>query len=273
MSRKFLLIVTGESFRCGNQGSRERGSIKSFNPQYHATTSQINFVKYIKSQYNIDCDIFCNLYKLSTEYDYHLTQWYLPYIKFLNFNEILLGEDKLHTQTIKLLTTLNIDIHKYEFILFIRADHFLKPYFCKIFNPNSIKLTFAHINEITDKAGNSYHIGDGGEPSVNHQILYVPKIFFTELLAEKFNKLHGSYYAAICNGINRKDITFFLHTYHSSSTDQTWNPIFHQVGREETAFWADRNYIVDEVSHVPIFVENLTIYDKLINNNFKDITN
>lgn len=267
---KFLLVINGETFRHGGQGSRERGDEESFNLQMIATESQLKFINYVKENNNFDCDIFMNIYSLNDEWDKEFIKQYGDLVKLININNTLLGETSLHSQTLNIIKN-KINYNEYEFILFLRPDLFLKNYFSTIFNCDSDKITFAHVNEIEDPLGKSWNQTQRGNPAVNHQIFFVPKKFFTELLDHKLWFNHYSYDLILQHNIKSTNIDFFIYTYHSSSTDVTWNPIFHQVGRNETTFWIDKKYRVNKITHKIDIVEDESIYCELINNDFKDV--
>jgi hypothetical protein len=270
MKKKFLFVISGESFRYGHQGSRGRGGDESYVRQKIAVTSQTNFIDFIKEKYDIDCDLFFSIYKFSENWDNNFFSWYKKPPLFINNYDNLLGEGMLHSNIISYMYN-NINLNNYDFVLFVRADLFLKKYFYEIFDPFCEKVKYAHINEITDKVGKSYNYIPNTEiPAVNHQIFFVPKKYYRNLVYGSLWNNHHSYVTSLRGGLKQSDITFFLNTYHSSSTDITWNPIFHQVGREETDFWVDQKYRVNPETHHPIVVEDTNPYDKLINNDYKD---
>ena len=270
MNKKFLFVISGETFRYGPQGSRGRGGDKSYERQKIASTSQNNFIKHIKQKYDIDCDIFFSVYKFSDEWDNDFFSWYDVNPKYSNNFDNLLGEGILHSSIISYMYN-GINLNDYDFVLFVRSDLFLKKYFYDIFDPFCKKVKYAHVNEITDKVGKSYnYVPNTSIPAVNHQIFFVPKNFYRNLVYGSLWNNHLSYMTAIRGGLKNTDITFFLETYHSSSTDITWNPIFHQVGREETDFWVDQKYRVNPDTHHPMVVEDVNPYVDLLNNDYKN---
>ena len=265
---KFLFIINGETFRHGPQGSRERGSQESFKLQEFAIESHLDFIKFINKKFGIDCDVLLYYYKLNEEWDTNFKSQYQEYTKYSYGLDSLLGEQQLHSSLIKTIKD-DVNIESYKFLLFIRPDLYLKKYFLEIFDMCEDKIKFAHVNEITDHLGKSYHqIFE--HPAVNHQIFYVPKKFFNNLLLGCLWQNHHSYPSSLNCGISKNQIDFFLKTYHSSSTSNTWNPIFHQVGRDETKFWVDKNYVIDEDTHTPKVIEYDGRYDNLKNNDFTD---
>ena len=63
------MVINGETYRHGPQGSRDRGSSESYDLQKRATKSHIDFIKYIKLKYQTNCDIFLSYYTLKNEWD------------------------------------------------------------------------------------------------------------------------------------------------------------------------------------------------------------
>jgi hypothetical protein len=266
---KFLLVINGETFRHGPQGSRDRGGEESHKLQIFASKSHIKLIEHLKEKFGINCDVFLSYYELNDLWDNEFENIYTDYLKFSYRHLSLLGEQNLHYFITDFINK-NINYNQYEFILFIRPDLYLKKYFFDVFEMSSDKIKFAHVNEITDHLGKSYH-ETNGVPLINHQICYVPNKFYDKLLSKCFwGGCHLSYICAISCGIKKENIDFFIKTYHSSSTSNTWNPIFHQVGRFETKFWADKNYVVDDTHHTPKLVEYDGRYDNLINNDFSE---
>lgn len=236
---KFLICFTGETFRYGGQFTRNRGCIQS---QEKAVKTHLEFINFIENKMNLKCEILFNIYKFKKEYDDEYIKKYNNYKCYINFNNNLLGEQKLLDNTINLIN--NFD---YEFILFLRPDHFLKNFFQDVFLKDLNKVKYLHINEIS-KYDNTFNIGlEKGycgivknnvlqNPKVNHQICYIPKIFFKLLKDKHVIKLHDSY-INLKKYTSEKNIGLFLYTFHSSSTNLCWNPLFYQTSRENTTFW------------------------------------
>ena len=263
--KKILLVIQGETYRDGYQGTRTRCTQRSIPLQEAATASHVQFIRALQQNFGYECDVVLNLYSANEELDNKIINLYSQYKIFSNFNKILLGESNLLNQSLQLINNNIINI--YDSILFIRPDLYLKRYFSEIFNPQENKILFAHVNEI---CYNWHLVSDKTRPAVNHQITYIPKRFFQHLFFNKILFLHDSYLMSLNNGIKEEDIWFFIDTYHSSSTDITWNPIFHQVGREENKVWLDKGYRVDKTTRKPIFIDNDNIYENLINNDFNN---
>ena len=261
--KKFLIVSMGETFRYRLDGNhRGRGNSESYDLQMKASESHLKLLDKI-SEF-CKCDIFYHFYSMNAKFDSDLVELYSSKKHKVDghFTDGLIGENNFYNKTYSLLS--QKDLTNYESILFIRSDFFLKPYFTTIYNYTDPRILFAHVNEIC----RGYHVNHFNEPSVNYMLLHIPNKFFDNLLNGKIMDYHGSYSHCLRNGIVRQDIWFMLDTYHSSNSEIIWNPIFHQVGRNENKDWADRNYRVDYESRQPYLVKNNDIYANLHNNDF-----
>lgn len=232
---KFLLLITGETYRLGPQMTRGRGGEESYKRQMFATESHINFVKFMKLKYDLDCDIICNFYTLSDNYDKDLLEKYSNKSIFTNFNSRLLGELNVTNQSIKFAE--NNNLNNYKFVLSIRPDHYLKEYFNFIFNPYSDKVLFPFCSLLVPPVPNcvdSYAKGVcDGKVHIDQNIWFVPHKYYSKLIDNKICGIHNSYNLCRLNDIN---VDVMIDTLHSSSTDLSWNPLYYQVGRKENTY-------------------------------------
>lgn len=285
---KCLLCITGESFRNGPQNSRLRDdSTYSIINQMRAIKSHFEFITHLKNSYNnITIDVLLNIYSFNTQKDNELINSYqdnsnIDHV-YLYLKYELLGEYGLLFNTYDIISNeLNYD--DYTFILFFRIDLFLKPYFNTVFDLRE-KIRFTHVNEIY-KNFNNFNIGMPHEkfhavgimsedktfiekPLIGYQILYVPHKYFNTIHQKKIY-FHGSY-PHILQLVPKEDIDFFLYTFHSSSTDISWNPIFHLVGRKECKKWHCKGLIVDPITFEIQYKKDFDLYDHLENNDFNN---
>ena len=241
-----LIVLTGESFRSGRQMTRDRGGNNCKQTQRIASESHINFIKSIKNKYNINSDVIINGYCLNDEYDKILLSFYEEYSILINLHKnILQSEKALVDDTISRLQ--NIDTIKYEHILFLRLDVYIKPYFLDIFTPTKIytnKIIYAHVDS-------NQYLHSLNFPMICHQICLVPKKYFINLWKDNVWNLHESahYIAPI---IGKQNIDVFIYTCHYSSTDLDWNPIYTQVGRIENMNYVSKGKYFD--------INNMQIY-------------
>jgi hypothetical protein len=59
---KGCIILFGESFRLGGQGSRNTGSNESYHPQIEAGNSHVNFIKDLNGK-GVNVDVYISSYK------------------------------------------------------------------------------------------------------------------------------------------------------------------------------------------------------------------
>jgi hypothetical protein len=257
--KKCLVVINGDNFRLGGQATRTRGGIDSFKRQKIATESHINFFNFIKERHNIDTHVLINSYKIDNEYDDIFLSWYQRFLKFYFLNDNQFGsENMLVEDTLSKLS--KIDLADYDFILFIRPDFYLKEYFSKVFNPDSDKVLYAHIDS-------GYPCEDGSIPYVCHSITYVPKRFFTLLLNKKVWNWHTSAIELI-NFVTAEDIDFFTNTLHLCCSSLDWNPIYSMVGRYENTEYKTPNIRYIFSSGKKIEANTYQMYEENLNDKY-----
>lgn len=215
--------------------------------QKNAIKSHINFINYQKQKYNVECDVILNLYSLTQEKDDKIIEYYNNCnLKKVNFHKNLLGEPNLIKNSIQLFK--DMDYINYDYFLMTRADIFIKDYFNNIFDINDNKIKFSFINEYKDHNNksqcgtiiNNVHT----KISICHIFSGVPKKYFNLLFDSEFISKNHDAFMFLMDYYKEQyyeHISLFINTYHSSSTNLEWNPLFNQVGRTETKIWNKRN--------------------------------
>jgi hypothetical protein len=216
---KALLVLTGESFRYGPQGSRARSTCQaSTSRQKLASYSHLRLINYIKKQFDCNTDILIDSYELNNEYDTMLSNWYNPYVVRSRFNKVIFPSELhfVHSTNHNLSCE---DLSPYDFILFIRIDFYIKKYFLTRFTTIDDSIRYAHMDY--NGCGNC------------HNIIYLPKCYFHLINApphENFRYPHLGMH--IIKNTFKTDL--FINSFHSLSTDLNWNPLYSQVGRDES---------------------------------------
>lgn len=217
--KEAVMILFGESFRSGGQGIHIRGLEKSFKGQIKATISQIKFLKYLRDNKKINTRIIIISY--NTIYNNHLLDCF-KYEDFLEnwyFYDNLIGKDNLIKSGIEKINNL----YKYKYLLIMRIDLFLKPYFFYIFDPDSKNIVFPSVcfkpcHKVFDC------------PRVNDMMMFIPRKLFR--ITNNFKLNHKTWYQLVYNKkINIKDLDTILKTYHDSDTAKDYNPIYYIVNR------------------------------------------
>lgn len=243
-----LLVLWGESYRSGKQMSRTRGTNNYVERQLLASSSHINLINNLKTQH--ETDVFINTYKLNIRDDSNLLNYYknnnVNISKYIFHNAIFSNEESflndMYDNTNKLLET-----KKYEYVIFLRIDLYIKFLFIKNISLEPDKIQFPHIDSNSDLN----HFNQCGRINVCHFIMICPKKFYN-IIEEKiiYNSTHGIMNKILDSGININSIKFMLNTLHICSTDLGWNPLYIQVGRSYkllyNIFSGGEKYIYDD---------------------------
>lgn len=266
---KCLFVITGDTFRLGGQRSPNKGGEESYNRQRLATDSHNRFFKNIEEKFNMQCDIFMNIYKCNEDYDTNLLEWYGDRVIQAHLHsERMAGEMELAYDTINKLSQLGID--DYRFVMLIRPDWYLKKYFADIFDIDDNRVLYAHLDvgyRMIDDNGKIYFIdGDGGArdvPYVCHCITYCPKKHFALFLDNQVWHWHDSL-LRLQNYLPRKEIGFFIDTFHWCCSSLDWNPLYSLVGRGEHLEYKMPNITYDFETNTVQYVDTLEIYKHVL---------
>jgi len=217
-----LIILLGESFRLGTQGTRNIGNPESYTGQINACDSHIKFIEDITQKFNMNnMSVFISSY--DTQYSKLLIDKYKKYLIWYNLNTKLIGLANLFNNSINMIT----NITKYDFILHIRIDLFLKPYFTDIFNPKSNMILFSSICWKRDSTTN-------GHPRVNPMTIFIPKKYYNYINHLAINYGHDLCYILIkTTDLTYKDLDTMINTYHDSDSFKDFNPLYYIVNRPE----------------------------------------
>lgn len=216
---KGCLLFFGESFRLGKQFTRDIGSDSSYHDQILASKSHLKFIQDI----NFPIDVYLTSY--TTKYSQELIQLYEGYLIRHKFHDSLVGQVELIRQ---MLST--IDLSRYNFILILRIDLFLKPHFTKIFQPSWNTIMWPSI------CFKPYHTTARGYPRVNDTMLFVPQKYFSYLPTIYASQdTHAQWeYLLEHSFLTVHDLDTMLPTFHDSDSNKDKNPIYRIVNREES---------------------------------------
>jgi hypothetical protein len=250
---KTLLLITGESFRLGPQMSRGRGGEGSIQRQILASKSHLNIISTLKTNYSIDTDICLTTYKLNNECDNLLLDMYKQYIKYNVFYDTIFPSEELFNESVISYITSTIDLNQYSHIIIIRIDLFLKDYFFSKLYLSDTKVLFAHIDS---------NISYTKFSSVCHFISVFPNIYFKYLNTWKPHVVANT----LAISIGSENIDLLIYSPHLISTDLEWNPLYIQVGRNNSLAFHNKdkkyNISTNTVENIPTYTDE---YDTLIN--------
>jgi hypothetical protein len=264
-SNRLLLIIAGESFREGGQGSRSKDTPKSLTSQLLACDSHIKFIEHLKNKYNIDVDI--QLISYNTKYEKELIEKYNQYNVQYKFY------DKYYQDRTQLINSWKLeDIDKsYDSILVIRPDMYLKEFFYDIFDPYINKISYASVCFV-----GAHRVFD--IPRANDAMVFIPKKYFDLVYYTIGIKV---YHAAIkeyidhSNQIGRSlnlynDFDFLIKTPHDSDTEKDYHPLYYLVSRPECKKWQSYGYEIRDIDFLPIetnqYLYNFPDWNFWINN-------
>lgn len=228
------IILFGESFRFGGQGNRNRGSDKSYGEQIKAANSHVSFIKDLNSK-NVNIDVYISSYE--TKFKNDLLTVYKDILIGYDFYEDLIGQEKLIHNAMSKIT--NID--KYDFLLIMRVDLFLKEKFTQIFHHKWDKIMWPSICF-------KPHHKCGIHPRVNDMMIFFPKKYYKYLQHIHFSPTGHSQWADFINKTNLKynDLHTILNTFHDSDSAKDFNPIYYIVNRKQSNIHHSKGHFFDK---------------------------
>lgn len=264
---KILITFYGETFRKagGGQCSRER-SLDDITIRYQnlATQTHIRLIEYIKNTFNADVTVTLLSYTMEEKYDKQLLEKYnckkFELVKDINNPP---WEKSVHGE-INMLKYLSVvfkeERDKHDYNLFIRLDFYIKKYFLKCLKfDNTIKFAFPDTNtnlmKYIDQNDNNMYL-DVNHPNfsflVCHCISQYPKKYY--YLLDKYNIL-GAYHSVFVTLYKSEyfgspDLSFFVNSMHCSSTNHSWNPLYANIGREESLVYQLENHLGSKVVEI-----------------------
>jgi hypothetical protein len=249
---KILIVLSGETFRDGGNAVRTSGNNnKSIQQQICAINSHIRLFKKIENEYSIKSDVFINTYRSNGHEDLMLELYKEYLIDYKIHENRLRDEFDMIEDTLDRIK--NINIEKYQSVLFIRNDIYLKKYFIDIFrfDENRVLYAFIDSNPSFNMLCESMNMETclNFDP-INHLISLVPKKHFNLLLDCKAWYWHYSANRLMSKlgGNAHENIGLFIDTLHWCNCIHDWNPIYAQVGRYNSYSYENCSKIQSNVS-------------------------
>ena len=243
-----LVMILGESFRMGTQNTRTRGTPESYAEQIRACESHIAFLRYISNKYRMDHPPCVFVASYTTPFDAKLLYVYRKYISGHRLYKDVVGINTLLQESLAFilknekLTTMADLKTKYDFILFLRIDLFLKDYFIKNFDPRADLILYPSICFLPyDKVGK--------HPRVNDTMMFVPAKYFEYFPSIEIS--HESWYYLVSRtDLTHEDLGTMVKTYHDSDSFKDWNPLYYIVNREQNQIFHSRGHEFDKYKYV-----------------------
>jgi len=178
----------------------------------NASKSHMTFIK----KKNLDMDVYISSY--TTQYDKDLLKVYDNVIGY-DFYDKLIGQGTLIENALKKINK------KYDYILVMRIDLFLKSKFKEIFNPSWDKIMWPSICF-------KPHHKCGIHPRVNDMMIYIPKKYFAYL--PHLKHMGHDLWAYFIQYLNYDDLDTMIHTFHDSDSAKDYNPLYYIVNRKQS---------------------------------------
>ena len=228
-----IIILLGESFRLGGQQNRNRGTVESYHAQMQACKSHIIFIERLIAKYNMESvSVYISSY--TTQFDNDLLSNYNKYLIGNTLHSNVIGLNSLFHDSINKIK----DIDKYDFILYVRIDLFLKEHFMETFNPTINMILFPTICwRALYKCGSN--------PRINDTLLFVPKKYYTYI--NKIVICHEAWHLLMNQTeLTYNDLDTMIHTYHDSDSFKDYNPLYYIVNRPETKVFHSEGHVFDK---------------------------
>lgn len=230
--KKILLILIGESFRSGGQGSRTKGYPDSFNEQHLCFKTHEKFIDKLEEKF----DVFLKIFTYNTQYNQNIIEWYSKYNSEITFFENVIGYDNLFQESI---STVKKD-EEYEFIFIFRIDLIFKYNFFE--NIPNDKIVFSSVCWIKSflPPTDLHHKTSLNRHRVADLMIFIPKKFINNLLLNQIKLCHES-----CDFMTNElysNVGFILNTYHDSDSYKDKNPLYRIANRPESPIWYSEGY-------------------------------
>jgi hypothetical protein len=222
--RPFALLLRGEAFRKGGQGTRAIGIEDVYDDQIAACKTHMDLVRAIEAR-GFTVEVYVDTY--SSQYDNQLKAVYGSHLKDARFHTTRLG-----TQTMLLKDGVEM-VSGDQTLLILRLDMFLKPAFMELYDPSAPLIQFFSI------CAHGWHKTQQGNPRINDTVFHFPStdikraaILYSNLAANGWHDLLD--YEPLEYG---KDYTLMTNQYYDSDSEKDRNPYYRIVGRQESPIW------------------------------------
>jgi hypothetical protein len=236
--KKGMLVLYGESFRSGDNGSRTRDCEECVETQKIASQSHQDFIRFVQEKYNITLDVLIDTY--DTLYQEELKSYYNS-PDYYSHKE-LLGWDGICQHAVN-----NIDKSHYEFILLTRIDIFIKPEFYNVFNPSWEKIYFLSTVEPDDtptvKCGFSKSETGIYYPKINPTFVFFPSSYYDALQQVSVDHEAWFHYMKTYQ-LTEKDMGLMVDYQFNANSASRQNPYYKMVGRPESTILMDKNLVI-----------------------------
>ena len=217
------LLLIGESFRIGSQGSRVIHET-AIPKQMDACKSHLQLVNTLLSK-NIEMNVVVVTY--STPYNPLLQSYY----DNINAKYIFIDGPRLGYAGIVKRALRCVCIEPYDFLLLLRVDLLLSDLFTTVYNPFNNRITFPSIcMKDVDVTTNRF-------PQPADTMFHIPCKFFETFvqcvhIVPNYNDLHIMWEILCRFGhLTYESLDTMVPTYHDSDSEKDYNPLYTIINR------------------------------------------
>lgn len=225
---RISIVLVGESFRLGGQGTRNRDSQESYEEQKRACLSHLKLAEALASEGH-QVDFFIESY--ATKYESELISLYGERLKGFSFRDAMVG--------IQALARAALSKYEHECVFVCRIDIALKGMMISMFDPEWQKVMFPSACWVHDcRCGNF--------PRVSDTMMFVPPRLLDRVRGRLFLG-HTAWKEFVdSRTLESCDMGLVLDTYHDSDSAKDYNPIYTIVNRPESKLWHSMGCVVGE---------------------------
>ena len=228
-----LLVLSGESFRSGQQHTRVRGRAESVPDQLKARDSHVQLIDTLKAR-DSSSSVDVALATYTTPYLDQLTQVYKP--RILNVYDEAISQDAIFKSIM-----LSDRVSDYDWVFWTRVDIELSDTFMHDVFPTIVATAKALFVPFT--------LGSWWSrrrlPIAADTMLFIPKSHLWIVRHQKFVMGHHIWFSvdAITKGHSFQNIYVMLDTMHDSDSYKDWNPLYRIVNRPQAERWHSKRHM------------------------------
>jgi hypothetical protein len=228
---KGAIIIRGEYFREGGQGTRIKYTPLSVEEQILALESHAKLFEKITDQGG-DFDIFILTHDMPEDLLNLIKEKYSRFasnIKNITFS----GNGQGHEALAPIIREHHRE-QKYKYVFMFRPDQIFKELFLKIFSIYDEKIKLSSV--CFKLRGFRHHLLDNDLPRVSDTMFFYPTSF-VERFIEEFIEMHHFHNYFDILPISVDDVEFYVNTFHDSDSAKDFNPLYRMAGRPECTKW------------------------------------
>ena len=236
---RVAFVLVGESFRLGTQGSRDTGSVESFESQKAASETHRRLIDGLPGSHDV------YIHTCPTAFEQDLLGFY-GHVAGHAFDSSDIHDIGGRCQ--KAFEMVSGRVDEYDHVFFMRIDLKLKDFFLDLFwrrvTVTADKVMFPSICWL------QMWRTSGGYPRISDTMALVPKRYFDVLKTKQFLLGHDTWEYLAPLGV---EMDVFVYTLHDSDSNKDWNPSYMMCSRPEAPQNESHESYVFDLATLSIF--------------------